>query len=209
MRGIATVPSYVIMQPTTLCNLDCRYCYLPLRAHDRRMPVEVAGAVAASVNEWAQAVPRFSVVWHGGEPLAAGRDHLAALMAAFHGVEHHIQTNATLVDDEWCAFLAERGVKVGLSIDGPEDLTAQRVNRGGRRHTRRSCAALRRCAGTVSRSPHCVSSPTRGRAWPRGCTGSSWSSAATRWASTWRSGKASTGATPGTAATWYAPSGRS
>ena len=132
MRGIATVPSYVIMQPTTLCNLDCRYCYLPLRAHDRRMPVEVAGAVAASVNEWAQAVPRFSVVWHGGEPLAAGRDHLAALMAAFHGVEHHIQTNATLVDDEWCAFLAGREVKVGLSIDGPADLTAQRVNRGGR-----------------------------------------------------------------------------
>ncbi len=72
MRGIATVPSYVIMQPTTLCNLDCAYCYLPFRAHDRRMPVEVASAVAAAVNEWARLVPRFSVVWHGGEPLAAG-----------------------------------------------------------------------------------------------------------------------------------------
>jgi len=69
MRGIATVPSYVIMQPTTLCNLDCRYCYLPLRAHDRRMPVEVAGAVAASVNEYAQVVPPISVAWHGGNPL--------------------------------------------------------------------------------------------------------------------------------------------
>ena len=32
MRGIATVPSYVVMQPTTLCNLDCSYCYLPFRA---------------------------------------------------------------------------------------------------------------------------------------------------------------------------------
>jgi len=131
MRGIAPVPSYVIMQPTTLCNLDCAYCYLPFRAVDRRMPVRVAAAVADSVNAWAGLVPHFSVVWHGGEPLAAGRDHLAALMAPFAGVEHHVQTNATLVDDAWCGFLKDHGVRVGLSIDGPPDLTAQRVNRAG------------------------------------------------------------------------------
>jgi uncharacterized protein len=147
MRGIAPVPSYVIMQPTTLCNLDCTYCYLPFRAADRRMPLRVAESVAESVNEWARLVPRFSVVWHGGEPLAAGREHLAALMAPFRGVEHHIQTNATLIDDEWCGFLAERGVKVGLSIDGPADLTIQRVNRGGRpayQQIQHGIAALRR-----------------------------------------------------------------
>jgi uncharacterized protein len=131
MRGIAPVPSYVIMQPTTLCNLDCAYCYLPFRAADRRMPVGIAAAVAASVNDWARRVPRFSVVWHGGEPLAAGRAHLAALMAPFQGVEHHIQTNATLVDDAWCGFLTDHEVRVGVSIDGPPDLTAQRVNRAG------------------------------------------------------------------------------
>jgi uncharacterized protein len=132
MRGIAAVPSYVIMQPTTLCNLDCRYCYLPLRAADRRMPVPVAEAVAASVNPWAAATDRFSVVWHGGEPTSAGRAELARLMAPFTGVEHHIQTNATLVDDAWCEFLSGHGVKVGISIDGPPALTAQRVARGGR-----------------------------------------------------------------------------
>jgi len=132
MRGLASVPSYVILQPTTLCNLDCAYCYLPLRAADRRMPVAVARAVAATVNAWAADVPRFSVVWHGGEPLAAGREHLAALMAPFRGVEHHVQTNATHIDDAWCAFFAEHGVRVGVSVDGPADLTSQRVTRGGR-----------------------------------------------------------------------------
>jgi uncharacterized protein len=132
MRGIAPVPSYVIMQPTTLCNLDCTYCYLPFRAADHRMPVAVAESVAATANAWARLVPRFSVVWHGGEPLSGGREHLAALMAPFDGVEHHIQTNATLVDDAWCGFLTDHGVRVGLSIDGPPDLTAQRVNRAGR-----------------------------------------------------------------------------
>ena len=42
MQGISSVPSYVIMQPTTLCNLDCAYCYLPFRAADRIMPAAVA-----------------------------------------------------------------------------------------------------------------------------------------------------------------------
>jgi uncharacterized protein len=96
------------------------------------MSVEVAAAVAGTVNRWAAAVPRFSVVWHGGEPLAAGREHLGALMAPFRGVEHHIQTNATLIDDAWCTFLTERGIRVGLSVDGPAELTAQRVSRAGR-----------------------------------------------------------------------------
>jgi uncharacterized protein len=132
MRGLATVPSYVIMQPTTLCNLDCQYCYLPHRAVDRRMSVATANAVARTVNAWARASRRFSVVWHGGEPLAAGRAHLGALLAPFHGVEHHIQTNATLIDDAWCEFIAERGIRVGISIDGPAVLTTQRVSRAGR-----------------------------------------------------------------------------
>jgi uncharacterized protein len=130
MRGIAKVPRYVVMQPTTLCNLDCSYCYLPHRAIDRRMTVEVATAVAGSVNAWAAADNRFSVVWHGGEPMAAGRAHLAALMAPFRGAEHHIQTNATLIDDAWCAFFAEADMRVSVSVDGPAELNTARVTRG-------------------------------------------------------------------------------
>jgi uncharacterized protein len=163
MQGIAAVPSYVIMQPTTLCNLDCDYCYLPLRAQQRRMPVAVARAVAASVGDWAAATERFSVVWHGGEPLAAGRAALGELMDAFVApVEHHIQTNATLIDDAWCEFLQERGVRVGVSIDGPADLTHQRVDRGRRpayRHILRGIEALRR--GGVEFAALCVVSDPR------------------------------------------------
>ena len=81
--GIATVPSYVVMQPTTLCNLDCAYCYLPFR----RAPTD--GCRSRWPRRWPRPSTtgrrddRFSVVWHGGEPLAAGREHLAALMAPF------------------------------------------------------------------------------------------------------------------------------
>ncbi|GAB7049476.1 GRRM system radical SAM/SPASM domain protein [Catenuloplanes indicus JCM 9534] len=132
MRGIATVPSYVVMQPTTLCNLDCTYCYLPFRAIDKRMPVAVAEAVAEPVNRWARDT-RFSVVWHGGEPLAAGRDALAALMAPFGAeVEHHVQTNATLIDDAWCEFFTAHDMRVSVSVDGPRERNGERVTRGGR-----------------------------------------------------------------------------
>ncbi|MFK3982760.1 cyclophane-forming radical SAM peptide maturase AmcB [Micromonospora sp. NPDC050397] len=132
MRGIAPVPSYVVMQPTTLCNLDCSYCYLPFRADDRKMPIPVAAAVAGPVNEWARS-GRFSVVWHGGEPLAAGREHLAGLLAPFdERVEHHVQTNATLIDDAWCEFFAAHRVRVSVSVDGPRERNGDRVGRGGR-----------------------------------------------------------------------------
>lgn len=132
MRGISSVPSYVVMQPTTLCNLDCSYCYLPLRSSDHRMSPRVARAVADDVNRWA-AHRRFSVVWHGGEPMAAGRDHLAALMEPFAGtVEHHLQSNATLIDDAWCDFFTSRNIRVSVSIDGPEAENRFRRDRGHR-----------------------------------------------------------------------------
>ncbi|WP_317620719.1 cyclophane-forming radical SAM peptide maturase AmcB [Actinoplanes sp. KI2] len=132
MRGIAAVPTYVVMQPNTLCNLDCSYCYLPFRSTDHRMSVAVAAAVAESVSPFARA-GRFSVVWHGGEPLATGRDHLAALLAPFDpAVEHHVQTNATLIDDAWCEFFAEHDIRVSVSVDGPEARNGERINRGGK-----------------------------------------------------------------------------
>ena len=132
MRGISEVPTYVVMQPTTLCNLDCSYCYLPFRQIDHRMPVAVAGAVAEAVEPWSRA-GRFSVVWHGGEPLAAGREWLGALMAPFgSGVEHHVQTNATLIDDAWCEFFTEHDVRVSVSVDGPEARNGDRITRGGK-----------------------------------------------------------------------------
>ncbi|MEU4692178.1 cyclophane-forming radical SAM peptide maturase AmcB [Actinoplanes sp. NPDC023714] len=132
MRGISAVPSYVVMQPTTLCNLACGYCYLPLRRENLKMPVAVAEKVAESVAVFTKD-QRFSVVWHGGEPLAAGLDHLAALFAPFGGsVEHHVQTNATLIDDAWCEFFKAHDVRVSVSVDGPRERNGDRVDRRNR-----------------------------------------------------------------------------
>ncbi|MFB7265539.1 radical SAM protein [Streptomyces nojiriensis] len=127
--------------------MDCTYCYLPFRKLNHLMPVTVAEAVAAAVNPWAADDPAFEIVWHGGEPLATGREHLAALMSPFKGAKHSLQTNAALVDDAWCEFLLEREVHVGVSVDGPEDMNTHRVTLAGHpgfRVTMRGIERLRR-----------------------------------------------------------------
>jgi uncharacterized protein len=132
---LAETPPVVLMQPTTLCNLDCSYCYLPERGMPRRMSPEVAAAVADGVGKWSERNP-VTVVWHGGEPLAVGPAHFRSLLEPFrpgeeHPVTHAVQTNATLVDDAWCELFAAVPMRVAVSIDGLGEQNAARVDWAG------------------------------------------------------------------------------
>ncbi|MEU9080440.1 radical SAM protein [Kitasatospora sp. NPDC048538] len=129
-----------MLQPTSFCNLDCTYCYLPHRDRRNHMTVEVASAVADSLAEFAGRDPDrpLDVVWHAGEPLTLGVRRFAELLAPFEPlrraglVHHYVQTNATLVTDAWCDFLTAHRFRVGVSIDGPATLNAQRIDRRGK-----------------------------------------------------------------------------
>ncbi len=126
-------PDSVIMQPTTLCNLNCSYCYLPFRRRRLTMSREVSDAVAASIEPWTED-GTVEVCWHGGEPLTLGPARLGALMDSFAGMDvaHGIQTNATLITDEWCRFFREHDVHIGVSIDGPAEDNQHRVDLVGK-----------------------------------------------------------------------------
>jgi uncharacterized protein len=52
-------------------------------------------------------------------------------MAPFSGVEHHVQTNATLIDDAWCEFFTAHDMRVSISVDGPAGHNGARVSRAG------------------------------------------------------------------------------
>jgi len=127
----------LIVQPATLCNLDCTYCYLPSRGRQTLMTVKVAQQLALSIEEQAS-VARVDVVWHGGEPLTTPVDHMRRLLLPFEPlraagrVRHFVQTNATLISPAWIEVFAEYSFAVGVSIDGPEAQNAGRVNRSGR-----------------------------------------------------------------------------
>jgi len=123
----------IVMQPTSLCNIDCGYCYLRDRKENFKMSVRVAEQVAKnlSVNE-----DPALLIWHGGEPLASGVSHFRSLLTPFEvlrnseKVIHSVQTNGTLINASWCEFFKEFDVHVGVSIDGPIWANYNRVTFG-------------------------------------------------------------------------------
>ncbi|MDG4817486.1 radical SAM protein [Micromonospora sp. WMMD956] len=135
--AIAEVFHTLVVQPTSFCNLDCAYCYLPDRRSRRLMTVEVARACATSIEQQGSEHP-VSVVWHGGEPTATPIGHFRNLLTAFEPlrrtgrVRHEIQTNATLVDQRWCDLFTAYRFEIGVSVDGPGALNRNRVDRAGR-----------------------------------------------------------------------------
>ncbi len=77
----------------------------------------------------AHQVPEVTIAWQGGEPTLMGLDFYRRAVEvekkyAKPGVRiiNTLQTNGTLLDDEWCEFMHENDFLVGLSIDGPKHL---------------------------------------------------------------------------------------
>ncbi len=119
----------VIIQATPYCNINCTYCYLPDRQDRSRMSSQTLEAIVQFLLNGPELAPNLSIVWHAGEPMVLSRRFYAEAFALFSRlsecgttVEHHFQTNGTLISDEWCRFFLEHRMRVGLSIDGPQAL---------------------------------------------------------------------------------------
>lgn len=145
---VATQFSTLIVQPATLCNLDCAYCYLPGRHRQTLMSTKVARRLAASIAEQNSPSP-VEVVWHGGEPCTTPLAHMTSLLSAFEQLHrdgrviHAIQTNATLLTPGWIELIHDHRIRVGVSIDGPERLNGTRADRRGRPSFTRAMTGIR------------------------------------------------------------------
>jgi uncharacterized protein len=136
---------HLLAKPTgAVCNLDCTYCFFlskeTLYPGSRfRMADELLESYIRQLLESHSRVPEVNIAWQGGEPTLMGLDFFqrAVQLAEQYKrpdqkILHTMQTNGTKLDDEWCAFLAEKGFLVGLSVDGPRELhDVYRVNKGG------------------------------------------------------------------------------
>jgi uncharacterized protein len=135
---------HLLAKPTgAICNLDCAYCFfldkeLLYPGSKFRMSDELLERYIRQLIESHQ-VDEVTVAWQGGEPTLMGLDFYRRAMAL---EEKHrrpgmnflntMQTNGTLLDDEWCAFFKEHNFLIGISIDGPRELhDVYRVDKGG------------------------------------------------------------------------------
>ncbi|HET6349694.1 MAG TPA: anaerobic sulfatase maturase [Candidatus Krumholzibacteria bacterium] len=136
---------HVMIKPAgSTCNLNCVYCFylskesLPAGPGAGRMSDET---LERFIQQYIAGVtaPEIVFSWQGGEPTLRGLDFFRKVVALqrkyarpSQKIENDLQTNGTLINEEWCAFLKENGFLVGLSIDGPREIhDAYRVTKGG------------------------------------------------------------------------------
>ena len=125
-------PLYVMLKPAGAhCNLACKYCYYPEKnklyptVQRHLMSDEMLEQFTREYIE-AQTMNQVLFTWHGGEPLLRSIDFyrkaisLQKKYAGGRHIDNVIQTNGTLLTDEWCEFFAQNHWLVGISIDGPQ-----------------------------------------------------------------------------------------
>ncbi|MFM7383220.1 MAG: anaerobic sulfatase maturase [Microcystaceae cyanobacterium] len=136
---------HVLTKPTgAICNLDCSYCFFLDKEElypnsNFRMSDEVLEAYIRQLIE-SHKTPEVTVAWQGGEPTLMGLDFFKKAIAYQEKYrrpgmtfENTLQTNGTLLNDEWCEFFKANNYLIGLSLDGPRELhDANRVDKVGR-----------------------------------------------------------------------------
>ena len=128
-----STPLHVMLKPAgPLCNLACKYCYYlekqKLYPQDKSRVIsdELLEAFIKQYIE-SQTMPQVLFTWHGGEttmrPVSFYRRALELQRRYARGrqIDNCIQTNGTLLTDEWCEFFRENNFLVGISIDGPQE----------------------------------------------------------------------------------------
>lgn len=138
-------PMYVMLKPSgSLCNLRCKYCYYLEKKHlytDVKNHIITDTLLEKFIKEYieAQTTPSVLFTWHGGETLMRPLSFYKRAMqvqqryARGRRIDNCIQTNGTLLNDEWCKFFKENNWLVGVSIDGPQEFHDEyRKTTGGR-----------------------------------------------------------------------------
>ena len=135
---------HLLAKPSgSTCNIDCSYCFFLSKEAlypDQRQHMS-DGTLETYIRQLLEShqAPKVQVAWQGGEPTLM---QLAFFQRAVELVERHrrpgqiiehsIQTNGTLLDDDWCRFFKQHRFLVGLSVDGPRELHDRyRVDRLG------------------------------------------------------------------------------
>ena len=137
-------PLYLLAKPAgSRCNLACKYCYYLEKSllFEKHSPQVMDDALLEKfIHDYigAQTTQEVLFTWHGGEPLMRPLQFykkavaLQRKYAAGRRIDNCLQTNGTLLTEEWCRFFKEQGWLVGVSVDGTQEMhDAYRKAKGG------------------------------------------------------------------------------
>ncbi len=138
-------PLYVMLKPAGAhCNLACDYCYYTVKSQlyspmSRQVMTDAVQERFTRQYIEAQTQPQVLFTWHGGEPLMRPLSFYKRALemqrkyAGGRQIDNCIQTNGTMLTDEWCRFFHDNQWLVGISIDGTRDMHDRfRHTRGGK-----------------------------------------------------------------------------
>ena len=137
-------PMYIMVKPVgSACNLRCDYCYYLEKQHlyaNESRQILSDELLERFIREYieSQTTPEVLFTWHGGEPLVrplAFYEKVVRLQQRYargRRIANSLQTNGTLINDDWARFFHDQGWLIGVSLDGPEAYhDAFRRTRGG------------------------------------------------------------------------------
>src|SRR5450432_3802479 len=104
------VVDLLVIQPTPFCNINCAYCYLPDRSNSGKVTAKIIAEMADCLILENLVGTDLSIVWHAGEPMVLPPSFYRILFDLLRSkfdakgvsIHHSIQTNGTLITQEWC-----------------------------------------------------------------------------------------------------------
>lgn len=119
----------IILKLTTACNLNCVYCSEGDCA-PQTLPPQIFFKLVDELPPVLDSVKtkHIEFLFHGGEPMLYGKENLKTLIdyaaknLSDYEVEFLMQSNGTLIDDDWIEFFKAEKISVGISFDGYPEL---------------------------------------------------------------------------------------
>lgn len=116
----------IIIKVTNDCNLNCKYCFVEESVpRNQIIPIETIRLLFDELEEHVSQ-PVIHLTWHGGEPMLAGIDFYKKVIDLQKNYKKRfvnaIQTNGTLINEEYARFFKANSFLIGISLDGPQDI---------------------------------------------------------------------------------------